>query len=71
MEYKIKEEKLTELIGDFREFEKRFNERISDLYEVKGGMQARHAYVYYRRLLWDIRDKLEKSLVEVKVKKSK
>ena len=41
--------------------EQLLTERISDLHEVKGGMQARHAYIYYRKLVWDI----EKSLRDI------
>lgn len=40
----------------FDELDKLLTERISELHEVKGGMQGRHAYLYYRSLLWETRN---------------
>lgn len=34
-------------------------ERIEELHEVQGMQQARHAYIYYRDLLWDIEEKIK------------
>jgi len=56
MKYKIKKEKVNELMYLIKELEELLTERISDLHEIKGMMQARHAYVFYRKLLWEIRD---------------
>ena len=58
MKYEIEKEKVDELIDMIKEFDKLLTERISDLYEIKGMMQARHAYVFYRKLLWEIKDTL-------------
>lgn len=44
---------LFELISDLSSF---FDERISELHEVKGGMKDRHAFIFYRSILWQIRD---------------
>ena len=45
--------KIFELIRDLSLF---FDERISELHEVKGGMKDRHAFILYRSILWQIRD---------------
>lgn len=34
-------------------------ERIEELHKIQGMQQARHAYIYYRSLLWEINDKVE------------
>lgn len=34
-------------------------ERIEELHKVQGMQQARHAYIYYRNLLWDIEEKIK------------
>jgi hypothetical protein len=50
------------------DLEKLLTDRIIDLHEVKGGMQARHAYILYRKLLWEakylMRDNLKKNETE-------
>ena len=43
-----------------KELDKLLTERIADLYEIQGMVQARHAYIYYRSLLWKIGDELDK-----------
>jgi hypothetical protein len=48
--------KKSELLEKINEFDSLLTERISDLHEIKGMMQARHAYIFYRKLLWEIRD---------------
>ncbi len=35
-----------------------FEEKIRELHESKGGISARHAYCYYRELVWQIRSSL-------------
>lgn len=63
MNYKIKEEKVKEFFETVDELEKLFSERISGLCDVKGYEQARHAYILYRKLLWEakylIRDNIK------------
>jgi len=53
MKYKFESEKIEEFIEVTSELENLLTQRISDLHEVKGGMQARHAYILYRKLLWE------------------
>ena len=48
--------KLTEVLEKIDELENYLTERVADLYEVKGGMQARHAYAFYRKMVWEIRE---------------
>jgi len=35
-----------------RELEDRLTERISDLHEVKLGVEARHSFMFYRDYVW-------------------
>lgn len=58
-EYKIKADVVGEMNEDFKELEDLLTERISDMYEIKGMMQARHAYIYYRSLLYNIKCKFQ------------
>jgi len=53
MEKQIKK-KLINIVENLDELEALLADRISDLYEIKGGMQARHCYIYYRSLVWRI-----------------
>jgi hypothetical protein len=36
---------------------------ISDLYNVKGGQQARHSYMLYREYMWKLKADLKKGIV--------
>lgn len=60
--YKIKSDKVNEITEALNDLEKLLTERISDLHDVKGGMQARHAYCYYRQLLWSAKYSLRDNL---------
>lgn len=66
MEYKIENEKVKDFFEIINSLEKLLTERISDLYEVKGGMQARHAYILYRKLLWEAKYLMKDNLKEIK-----
>jgi len=68
MDYKIENDKVKDFFEVVDDLEKLLTERISDLHNVKGGMQARHAYCYYRRLLWDAKYLMRKNLKEIKTK---
>lgn len=54
-----KEEKVSEALELLKRLEKLMDERIVDLHEIKGMMQARHAYCYYRKCIWEIQRVLE------------
>jgi len=51
----------TNIEEKIKELDDLLTERISELHEIKGMMQARHAYIFYRKLLWEIRDLVFKS----------
>jgi len=70
MEYKIDKEKILELKDDFEELEKLLTERISDLHNVQGGIQARHAYIFYRKELRGVRSLLFDNLKVVEEDKT-
>jgi len=55
------EDKINNVLEQIKELDDLLTERISDMYEIKGLMQARHAYIYYRSLLWGIRNTIEKT----------
>ena len=66
MKYEIEKEKVADILEDLKELGELMDERISDLHEIKGMMQARHAYVFYRKLIWELRDNFIGSLTEIK-----
>lgn len=45
--------KIDEVIDGLKVLEKFLDERVVDFYEVKGMMQARHTYIFYRKHVWD------------------
>ena len=52
---KISSKDVNEVFENIGELESLLTERISDLHEIKGMMQARHAYIFYRKLLYKIK----------------
>lgn len=48
-----------ELLDDLS---KLLDDRISDLYQVKGGMQSRHAYMFYRDKVWNAMSELNQGM---------
>lgn len=68
MKYEIEKQKVDDFFEEMKELEKLLTERISELHNVEGGMQARHAYIFYRRCLWDAGSLLKESLKEIKEK---
>ena len=48
-----------ELLDDLS---KLLDDRIEDLYQVKGGMQSRHAYMFYRDKVWAAREELRNGI---------
>jgi hypothetical protein len=66
MEYKIENEKVKDFFKVVDDLEKLLTDRIIDLHEVKGGMQARHAYILYRKLLWEAKYLMRDNLKEIK-----
>ena len=69
MQYKIESDKVDNFFEVIDDLEVLLTDRISDLHEVKGGMQARHAYVLYRKLLWEAKYLMLDNLKEIKNKK--
>lgn len=51
--------KIDNALEQIAELDNLLTDRISDMHEIKGLMQARHVYIFYRKLLWDIRDTLK------------
>ena len=51
-------QELQQCIDELNELEDYLTERIVDLHEVKGAMQARHAYIFYRAYVMNIGQKL-------------
>ena len=68
MDYKIENDKVKYFFEVVDNLDKLLTERIIDLHEVQGGMQARHAYCYYRKLLWDAKYLMRDNLKEIKTK---
>lgn len=55
----MSKDKTDEVLEKIKDLDDLLTDRISDFHEVKGAMQARHVYMYYRKLLWEIRDIIE------------
>jgi hypothetical protein len=65
MKYEIEQSKANGILEKYDELDKLLTERISDLHEIKGMMQRRHAYIFYRKLLWEIKESFVSALKEV------
>lgn len=52
-------QKIADALTQLKDLEQYFDERIVDLHQVKGGTQARHAYVLYRKFVLEIQETLE------------
>jgi len=59
---KISKESIECIQTQIKDLDNLLTERISDFNQVKGMVQARHAYIYYRKLLWEISETLKLSL---------
>lgn len=68
MKHEIESEKVKDFFQVISDLERLLDERISDLHEVRGGMQSRHAYCYYRKILWEAKYIMRDNLKEVKEK---
>jgi len=66
MKYEIEEKEVNNFFEIVEDLEKLLTERVQDLHEVPGGMQARHAYCYYRKLLWEAKYLIRDNLKETK-----
>ena len=62
----ITDENAKEVLAGLEIVERLLTERISELHEVKGGMEARHVFTYYRKLLWESSRLLCDNLKDVK-----
>lgn len=51
--------KLDNALEILDDLSKLLDDRISDLYQIKGGMQSRHAYMFYRDKVWNAIDELK------------
>jgi len=57
----MKDEQIkTDLLEDIEKLDDLLTERIVDLHDAKGWVQCRHVYIYYRSILWDIKENAEK-----------
>ena len=61
---KVNENTFKNVIGDLDFLTKLLDDRISDLHNVKGGQQARHSYMLYRKYLWEIKAELHKAVID-------
>jgi hypothetical protein len=62
MEVKLDTKKLDNVLEILDDLSKLLDDRISDLYQVKGGMQSRHAYMFYRDKVWNAISELKQSI---------
>ena len=71
MKYTTDNKKITEVLEEIDYLRKLFDDRISDMHGIQGMMQARHAYILYRKLLWEIKESMLNALTEVPEKSKK
>lgn len=59
MSKKKKEKELAnKLVEDLDSLESLFNDKISELHKVKGMQSERHSFIYYRSLIWSVKNTL-------------
>ena len=54
--------KLDNALEILDDLSKLLDDRVSDLYQVKGGMQSRHAYIFYREKVWNAMSELNQGI---------
>ena len=64
----ISEDDFDDIIIELEDIDKILTERISDLHQIKGAMAERHSFIYYRKLICDLKDNLNKKINEKKNK---
>jgi len=62
----ITNEKAEELKDYLEELENSFSDMIVDLHGQKGYAQARIAYIYYRRLVWNAKHIIQNDIKDTK-----
>jgi hypothetical protein len=70
MKFEIGRDKIFDIREGLEYFENLLTERISDLHKIQGGIQARHAYIFYRKELQGIKSLLFDNLNLVEEKDS-
>ena len=68
MEYSIKDKDINLITEDITNLSKFFDDRVKECYDVKGMQVERHSFILYRKLLWEIQEKLVSSVKEIKSK---
>jgi hypothetical protein len=53
--------KLENVLDILDDLAKLLDDRVSDLYQIKGGMQSRHAYIFYREKVWNAMRELKEA----------
>jgi septation ring formation regulator EzrA len=66
MKYQISKLELDEIHEEIKCLEDRLTDMISDLHQVKGGVQARHAFMYYRSILYSVKYRLNEKCKPLK-----
>jgi hypothetical protein len=54
---------LENVLNDLEHLSGLMNDLIVDMHNVKGGQQARHSYMLYRKYIWDIQAELKKGII--------
>ena len=47
---------------------KLLDDRVIELHKVQGMQQCRHAYIFYRKLLWEARDIIKDNIEHIEAK---
>ena len=68
MKYEIERNDLDDILSDLKQLDEKLTDMISDLHQVKGGASTRHSFMYYRKFVWDVRDKIKTRHSEIIIK---
>lgn len=60
----MNEDTLKNVFEDLEHLSGLMNDLIVDMHNVKGGQQARHSYMLYRKYIWDIQAELKKGIID-------
>ena len=58
---KIEKEKLDSILDDLDTLSKYFDDRIVELHKSIGGQADRHAFTFYRSIVWKVESELKRN----------
>lgn len=62
MKVNLDAKKLDIVLTELDDLSKLLDDRIQDLYQIKGATQSRHVYMFYRDKVWHAIDELKSAI---------